>query len=182
MGIPDSTVLSFPQVDLNSPVVSIDSFKVKKGKIIVINPFSNSMGDGYIDLWEDIADSLIQKGYILYTNVVGEQKPVKGTLPLKCSIEELYVISSQIPLVISIRSGIVDFCVSSGGDFYVIYFNNSEGLSPLVSESMKYIYRLSDWGTNNVIESYYELGNKSNEISEILSFVESKKSINAGIF
>lgn len=120
-------------------VNAIQSFYDNKDKIVVINPYSNTMSFTK-EIYEEICSILKNAGYIVYTNVVNNQKPILGSFELRCSLEELFSIASQIPLFVTVRSGVADFLVPSKVNMYVIY-EISGGLSQWISE----FYTLSEW-------------------------------------
>lgn len=102
------------------PVQAIDDFQNIKSKICVMNPFSYSMKSSG-SLYEKIAEELSNQGFIVYTNVIGSQKAVRGTLSLEVDLEELFSIACEIPLIVSVRSGILDFLIPSKINMFVIY-------------------------------------------------------------
>lgn len=136
-----------PKVDINS----IKDFQKNKKRIVILNPFSNSMCDDEKELWEMIADNLFLRGYIVYTNVMKHQKEVKDTKRLECSIIELYNICNEIPLFVSVRSGIIDFTISSRCDKVVIWYMDSS----ISLKSLKNICNLDAWGITNVYSIYH---------------------------
>lgn len=117
-GLPLSPVSlhNLPSIEINS----IENFEKKKQKICILNPYSYSMYTPQ-PLFETLSNELKNKNYIVYTNVVHGQKEIQGTIPLECSLRELYSIAKQIPLIVSLRSGILDFLIPSGISMFVIY-------------------------------------------------------------
>ena len=109
------------------------------------------MCDEEKELWEMIADNLFLRGYIVYTNVMKHQKEVKDTKRLECSIIELYNICNEIPLFVSVRSGIIDFTISSRCDKVVIWYMDSS----ISLKSLKNICNLDAWGITNVYSIYH---------------------------
>ena len=78
-------------------------------------------------------------GYVVFTNVVGQQEAVKGSHELRCSIYELYSIACQISLIVSVRSGIIDLLIPSGISMFVLY-DTSDNF-------MREAYRLDGWNS-----------------------------------
>lgn len=115
---------------------------------VIINPYSNSMKIGSASLFQDMADELRGRNFTVFTNVTGEQQPLINTHALKCSTTELYMLSQKVKSFISIRSGIVDFCISSGGNFKIYYTDMWDGL-------FKKAYCLKGWQSGSKVE---ELG------------------------
>lgn len=148
--LPSNANIEFPLVP-KVGINSIEDFQQNKKRIVILNPFSNSMcGDEHY-LWETIADNLLSRGYIVYTNVMKHQKEVKGTKRLDCSIVELYNICNEIPLFISIRSGIIDFTISSTCNKFVIWYMDSS----IALRSIKNICNLDAWRVTNVYSIYH---------------------------
>lgn len=113
-------------------------------RTIIINPSSNSLKFNSNDIFIKIINVLKTKGYSVYTNVVGTQKPLPNTMKLNCSSKELYFLSQQTKLFISIRSGIIDFCISNGGNYLILYDNTWNG-------NFNKAYTLHSWKTNSRI-------------------------------
>lgn len=157
----DTAKIIFPTVP-SIKVTSIDDFDKCFNRVIILNPYSNSLELEDKTVFERIALMLSGDGYILYTNVIPGQTIVKGTKPLDCSIFELYNICLHIPLVVSIRSGIIDFLISTPTNFFIIYDKD-------VSDKYKNIYNLSAWGTNNVKEIIFR--NRKDTISQLIEYM-----------
>ncbi len=130
------------------PITSIPDFESKKDRIIVINPYSFSHGYNR-ELFEKLVVALRGKGYIVYTNAVAKfgQQPIKGSLPLDCSVEELYAIVNKIPLFISVRSGILDVMVSGQGNLFALHFKRNHW--------MRTYFPLRDLRPNNVYDAVW---------------------------
>lgn len=118
------------------PVSSIENFDAIKSRTVIINPYSISM-PCTMTIYESMCDELVRRGFKVFTNVVGSQQALKGSEPLRCSIQELYSIACNIPLVVSIRSGILDLMIPSGISMFVVYDHTSD--------FMKETYRLDGW-------------------------------------
>lgn len=121
-----STILSMPLTPISLhnlapvPVKNIEQFEQLKHRICILNPYSYSMCTPK-SLFDELASELKRCNFIVYTNVVGEQKEIEGTIPLRCDLQELYSIAKEIPLIVSLRSGILDFLVPSKVNMFVIY-------------------------------------------------------------
>ena len=147
-GLSENVSPEFHRVML-AEVTSIPNFSEICGRCVVLYPYSSTLkvekGGGYF--FEQICLLLKEKGYFVYTNVIKNQKPVPGSLPLRCSLEEMLGIASKIPFMVSLRSGICDFLVPSGLNMFVIY-----------NKLWFYIwFRLKSWeGKGTLEELYYE--------------------------
>ena len=102
-------------------VTAIQNFEEIKDRIIVMNPYAKSHAKNCVKILQPVADMLVKEGFVVYTNVIGDQKVLDGTLPLKCSIEELFEICKHIHGLVSIRSGLVDFCLNTKCKKVVVY-------------------------------------------------------------
>ena len=137
-------------------IKSICNFEKVKGKVAILNPYSASMDNEMMSLYEKITDFLLDRGFSIYTNVIADQKEIKGSLPLRCSIYEFYAICDNVPLVVSVRSGIIDLCISAKTNFLIFYL-------PFKKYSWRYnhrtfynLYTLKAWKTGNVTEHLFE--------------------------
>jgi len=140
-------------------VVSIPEFEQRKNQIVILNPYSNSVKYVTDSIWNDIADVLTAHNYKVYTNVIGEQVAVKGTEPLRCSLEELYSIACGARMIVSTRSGILDLLIPSGVDILAIYENTRDKFNKM--------YALSAWKAKGRIHE--EIVRKGTDITRIVS-------------
>ena len=104
-------------------VKSISDFEKNKDRIVVINSYSNSYRSKCRNILQNVANLLIEKGYIVYSNVVGKQKPLDNTISLHCPVDELFEICNHIRAFITIRSGIVDFVAGTNCEKYILYMH-----------------------------------------------------------
>lgn len=102
------------------PVTSIKDFESIKHKTVIIAPYSLSMGVT-MEIYNNLCTELLKRGYVVFTNVVEDQEVVAGSQPLRCSIDELYSIACEIPLIVSVRSGILDLLAPSDINMFVVY-------------------------------------------------------------
>jgi hypothetical protein len=93
-----------------------------------------------VHLFERFVTELKKRGYIVYTNVIQNQKAIEGTLRLDCSMQELYSIACDIPLIISIRTGLLDYLIPSGINMFVLY-----GQTKVDSSGHENDYTLQEW-------------------------------------
>ena len=140
------------------PVKSVVDFDKNKDKICILNPYSYSMYTS-LPLFEKLAEELKKKGYIVYTNIVKGQKVIEGTFELDCDLRELYSISKQIPLIVSLRSGILDYLIPSSINMFVVY--NKWKVSFIQDED----YSLEEWQPKGIV---YEAHSNSMSDDEIV--------------
>lgn len=138
-GLPEDTPARYHGLT-RIPVVAIKDFDRLKNRIVIINPYETSRNKCR-EYYTEICDELNSRGYILFTNVTGNQRPLPGTQALNCSLEELYSIACEIPLIVSRRSGILDFLMPSGINMFAIFE---------VNIFLKY-FPLSEWQAKSFI-------------------------------
>lgn len=81
---------------------------IEPGKTVILSPYAKSVTALKSTIWEQIVKSLQRQGYMCYTNVVGEEKPLPGTRPIRPSISEIQSVAEQAGTFIGIRSGLCD--------------------------------------------------------------------------
>lgn len=146
-------------------IIAIPDFEKIKNKIVIINPYSSSKTICFcVELLSMIIEKLKGKGFCVYSNIVGEQKPLSGTYPLRCGLLEMYSIADEIPLVVSVRSGIMDWLVSTNSKKFVIYGGNgSDGFSKM--------FDLTTWGTGNCKEVHMENLNNQDALDILEKYI-----------
>lgn len=141
----ENTNITYPSVS----DVSLEKFGFGNlNNTVIINPYSNSLDFDNTDIFEEISALLIKSGYDVYTNVVGEQSPVSGTKSLSCTLDEMYHITKQAKLFISIRSGILDFSISNGGNFLILYDDT------VWNGGFRTVYSLKGWNTESKVYEF----------------------------
>ena len=161
--ISDELEIIYPQIKITK--TSLDSVVDDWSRVVVINPYSNSMFVEDMFFWIELIKMLRNDGKKIYTNVVDPQTPLEGTLPLSCSVFEFYNICRKAKLVISIRSGIIDFSISSGGNFFVLWYEHPD---EIVGNSVKKLCDLNAWRIGNVRQCYYDSAN--NSLNQFIDF------------
>ena len=58
--------------------------------------------------WEQKALEYIKQGYSVYTNIVGDEQVVHGTLPLTVPINQMKAVVEHAGVFIGIRNGLCD--------------------------------------------------------------------------
>jgi hypothetical protein len=95
-----------------TPPVSRESFeniaKIPKAKSVIISPYAKSVVGMPNAFWEKICKEYKEKGFHVYTNIVGDELPIDGTLPLSLSIKQIIPVVEHAGTFIGIRSGLCD--------------------------------------------------------------------------
>lgn len=129
-------------------------------KIAILNPYSHSTFEANLTVFEEICSLLLNERYAVYTNVVGDQRPIKGSRELRCTIEELFCIAQKSSVIVSTRSGILDYLAPSNINMFVIYEN--------CSDRLKKMYHLENWECKGNIREVYP-GDKGYKYSDIIN-------------
>ena len=83
--------------------------------------------------------------YEVYCNAIGKQETMENCKRLECGLNELYMIADNIPIFISVRSGIVDWLVKTRSQKIVIYPRS------LPKEWIS-LYTMKQWKVDNIVE------------------------------
>jgi len=85
-----------------------NNFGVLKNMSVILSPYAKSVVELPSGFWEKIAGEYLEKGFKVYTNVVGDEQPVNGTLPLDVPISQLPAAAEYAGTFIGIRNGLCD--------------------------------------------------------------------------
>lgn len=85
-----------------------DLDKIQKGKAVILSPYAKSVTELPAGLWNQIVEYYTEQGYQCITNVVGDEKPLTGTLPVSLEIAEIQSLAEYAGTFIGIRSGLCD--------------------------------------------------------------------------
>ncbi len=132
-----------------------------KNQKIIICPYAYSTGTLPLEFWEKLTMILMEKNYVIYTNVSQTEKEVVGTKRLECSLSEVIDEANESKLVIAMRSGICDLlAIKSLVPLFVI--NENEGLAKYWN--LEY---LRDKGIFNFIVAEILLDNILSKLEEV---------------
>ncbi len=82
--------------------------EIEKGKTVVVSPYAKSVTALPDELWNKIVDHFKCKGYVVLTNVSGDEEPLTGTKGISPDINEMRSIVEAAGTFIGIRSGMCD--------------------------------------------------------------------------
>ena len=98
-----------------------DHKAVNGGKMVILSHYAKSVASLPENLWSDMVDDLTSHGYDIYTNVVGDEKPLPGTKGISPRIAEMKSAVEQAELFIGIRSGMCDVIRTAAGRKIALY-------------------------------------------------------------
>lgn len=79
-----------------------------KDKTVILSPCAKSVVQLPNLFWLNLAEEYRNKGYLVYTNITGEENPIKGTIPLSLPINQMIAAAEYAGCFIGIRSGLCD--------------------------------------------------------------------------
>lgn len=82
--------------------------RIRENRSAIISPYAKSVIPLPERIWTDIVDDLLDKGFSVYTNVVGDEIPLGGTTAISPDITEMKSVVERAGLFIGIRSGLCD--------------------------------------------------------------------------
>ena len=118
-------------------------------KAVLLMPGAKSVSKIPSGFWKNIADSLKEKGFDVYTNYNGLncEEMIPGTKPLSSSVAELAQLTGYIHLFVGLRSGACDLISLTGSGRLVIVY-------PEDTNEEKSI----ELDTSDLVNNIYELG------------------------
>ncbi|MCR5508941.1 MAG: hypothetical protein K6F34_09665 [Lachnospiraceae bacterium] len=81
---------------------------IEEGKTVILSPYAKSVIALPDHIWQEITDSYGSKGFKMFTNVSGDEKPLPGTEPLRAELSQMKSLLELAGTFIGIRSGLCD--------------------------------------------------------------------------
>lgn len=121
-------------------------FDMERGRTVILSPYAKSVAGISDDVWDVIISHYKSLGYKLYTNVVGEERPLLGTEAINLPLSMFQSAVEYAGTFIGIRSGLCDViknakckkialypdCYYSSTEWKVIDFFRLEGWENIV--------------------------------------------------
>lgn len=147
MGLQDNAnPVCFSPSDSDDAISNIDGFETVRNHTVVVNPYTGNKDFSECrQFLEQAVEHLNEIGFVVYCNAIKGQSVIEGARRLDCSIRELYSICDKIPLVISIRSGIMDYLVGTNSNKIIVYPENR-------TQAFKDMYTMAAWKKDNIWE------------------------------
>ncbi|MCI9180628.1 MAG: hypothetical protein HFG50_11600 [Lachnospiraceae bacterium] len=82
--------------------------EIVPGKSVILSPYAKSVTAIKKEIWAQIIQDYQNKGYVCYTNVVGDETALPDTIPISPLIDEMQLIVEWAGIFIGIRSGLCD--------------------------------------------------------------------------
>lgn len=85
-----------------------DLDKIPKGKSVILSPYAKSVTALPSGVWKQIVEGYTERGFQCFTNVVSDEKPLEGTMPVSPELAEIQPLVEYAGTFIGIRSGLCD--------------------------------------------------------------------------
>lgn len=85
-----------------------DIVSIPKGNAVVLSPYAKSVTALPAGVWQDIVSYYKSLGKVCYTNVVGDEQPLEGTIAISPGINEMKSVVERAGCFVGIRSGMCD--------------------------------------------------------------------------
>ncbi|MCI8813988.1 MAG: hypothetical protein HFH61_01810 [Lachnospiraceae bacterium] len=82
--------------------------RIERGKAVVLSPYAKSVTALEQRIWNEIVEYYREKSFQCFTNVVGDEEALPGTIPISPAINEIQSVVERAGTFIGIRSGICD--------------------------------------------------------------------------
>ncbi len=82
--------------------------KLNKGRSVILSPYAKSVTALSGTVWEQIIKAYKERGYSIFTNITGDEKPLAGTEPISPKLSEMKSAVEYAGTFIGIRSGLCD--------------------------------------------------------------------------
>ena len=95
---------------------------IPKGKSVIVSPYAKSIINLPMDFWCKIVKKFIDDGYKVFSNLIGDEKPIDGTIGLRdVKIQELQSLVEYAGSFLSLRSGLCDVLLNADCRKIAIY-------------------------------------------------------------
>lgn len=168
LDLAQDTPIEYPQPRA-AEVTAIPDFARVRDRVAVVNAYSSSseVCSCGLEIMNGVVETLRNRGYIVYSNVIGNQKPLDGTLPLRCGIGELYWIADGIPIFVTVRSGVVDWLASTKSKKFILY-------GPKTTEGFARMYEMAAWQTKGYREAFMARMSSQEILCQLGAWAEEK--------
>lgn len=82
--------------------------QIQEGHAVILAPYAKSVTALSDQIWEDIAQDYLKRGYQVFTNIIDGEQPLEGTIPISPGIREMKSVVERAGIFVGIRSGLCD--------------------------------------------------------------------------
>ncbi|MDO4204094.1 MAG: hypothetical protein Q4D07_06345 [Selenomonadaceae bacterium] len=105
-GLPKGTRPAPPSRERLTIYNDIES--IQEGHAVIFSPYAKSVTKIESQIWKQAVAYYTSEGYTCYTNVVGDEQPLDGTVAISPTIREMISVVERAGVFVGIRSGICD--------------------------------------------------------------------------
>lgn len=81
---------------------------IPKNNAVILSPYAKSVTALSSELWKDVVSYYKKLGKTCFTNVIGDEKPLEGTVAIRPKINEMQAVVERAGCFVGIRSGMCD--------------------------------------------------------------------------
>lgn len=81
---------------------------IPEGRAVILSPYAKSVANIPREYWQEIISHYTERGYQIFTNAVGEEETLPGTLRLEVRLSQLQSVAERAGTFIGLRSGLCD--------------------------------------------------------------------------
>ncbi|WP_313186528.1 hypothetical protein [Lacrimispora sp.] len=115
---------------------------LKKERSVIISPYAKSVVGIPESFWEKIIGQYMDRGFTVYTNVAGDERPLYGTKPMEIPIDEMISAVEYAGHFVGIRSGLCDVIQSAACEKTVVF---SDAFYSVTNTKISDFFALNGW-------------------------------------
>lgn len=169
--IDNDAEIKLPKFDYDNKYIEklFEENNLKKGKTVVLSPYSTSTPCEIGDVWINLANELKQQGYTVCTNSAGDKEPeIPGTVKLFYALKYSLPILEYAGYFIGLRSGFCDLVCTAECKKIVLNQYKDFGFGTL-----RNFFSFKEMGiADDVVELIYYENDSDTMITEILKNME----------
>lgn len=105
-GLPKDTKPDVPKIECLKKYNNLND--IPEGQAVIFSPYAKSVTALTPDIWKSAVEYYISHDYKCYTNVIGDEKPLEGTVAISPTLLEMRFVVERAGTFIGIRSGLCD--------------------------------------------------------------------------
>ncbi len=160
--------IQFPDMTIEAETL-LHKENLPEKKTVILAPHANSIPQFTDIFWENLADELAKREYVVCTNVSGAEQPIKGTKPIFFTFSIMKSFLEKAGNFISIRSGMCELASSIDCKKVVLYPNKAARHGNLMD-----LYGLKNMGlSEDTLELF--MGKEDVIIETIVRYLEGRE-------
>ena len=98
-----------------------DIESIPKGNAVILSPYAKSVTALPAEIWKDVVSYYKNLGKVCYTNVVGDEQPLAGTIAISPEISEMKSVVERAGAFVGIRSGMCDVLKTAAASLTALF-------------------------------------------------------------